>query len=110
MYVKKKSKIIIFTNHKNLLSFIKIKKLNQWQVKWLKLLGQYKLTIQYISNKNNDRADALNKQSDHMEIKTEFSHNIFKMNKNESLSANTKKLSAIIFLFITRMEPQAMTR
>ena len=46
--------------------------------------------------KNNDRADALNKRSDHMENKAEFSHNIFKMNKNESLSANTKKLSTII--------------
>ena len=30
MYVKKESKIIIFMNHKNLLSFIKTKKLNQW--------------------------------------------------------------------------------
>ena len=31
-----------------------------------------------------------------MKNKTKFSHNIFKMNKNESLSTNTKKLSAII--------------
>ena len=31
-----------------------------------------------------------------MKNKIEFNHNIFKINKNESLSANTKKLSAVI--------------
>ena len=31
-----------------------------------------------------------------MKNKTEFNHNIFKMNKNGSLSTNTKKLSTII--------------
>ena len=52
--------------------------------------------IQYISKKNNDRADALNKQKDYMKNKTEFNHNILKINKNESLSTNMKKLSAVI--------------
>ena len=46
--------------------------------------------------KNNDRADALNKKNDHMKKKLKFSHNIFKLNKNQLLSANIKKLSAII--------------
>ena len=46
--------------------------------------------------KNNGRADVLNGRSDHMKNKTEFSHNIFKINKNGSLSANPKELSAII--------------
>ena len=96
IYVKKESKIIIFMNHKNLLSFIKTKKLNWWQIKWSELLEQYKFTIQYISKKNNDRADALNRRSDDMENKAEFNHSIFKMNKNGLLSANTKKLSAVI--------------
>ena len=31
-----------------------------------------------------------------MKNKTKFNHNIFKINKNELLSTNTKKLSAII--------------
>ena len=96
MYVKKKSKIIKFMNHKNLLYFIKIKKLNQWQIKWLKILEQYKFIIQYILTKNNDRANALNKRCDHMKNKIEFSHNIFEINKNGLLSVNTRKLSTII--------------
>ena len=38
IYVKKASKLIIFTNHKNLLHFTITKQLNRRQVKWSKLL------------------------------------------------------------------------
>ena len=95
-YVERGSEVTIFTDHKNLLSFIKTKKLNRRQVKWSKLLGQYKFTIQYTSGKDNGRADALSRRSDHMKNKAEFNHNIFKINKDGSLSTNTKKLSAAI--------------
>ena len=65
-------------------------------MKWSKLLDQYKFTIQYISKKDNDRANALSRRNDHMKNKKVFNHNILKVNKNESLSINQRELSAIL--------------
>ena len=38
------------------------------QVRWLKLLGQYKFTIYYTLKKDNGRVDALSKRLDYMTI------------------------------------------
>ena len=65
IYAKKTSKFIILINHKNFLYFIITKKLNQKQIKWSKKFEQYKFTIRYTSNKNNDRANALNRQQNY---------------------------------------------
>ena len=96
IYVEKAFELKIFTNHKNLMHFIKIKQLNQKQIKWSKLFEQYKFTIQYTFEKDNDKIDALNKRSDHIKTKKIFNHNIFKINKNESISTNKHKLNAIV--------------
>ena len=96
VYAEKTSKFIIFTNHKNLLHFITIKQFNKRQVRWSKLLKQYKFTIFYISKKKNDRTNALSRRNDHMKIKEIFNHNILKINKNESLSINKHELNAIL--------------
>ena len=65
VYAKKTSKFIILTNHKSFVFFIITKELNQKQIKWSKKFAQYKFKIRYTSNKNNDRANVLNKQSDY---------------------------------------------
>ena len=96
VYAEETSKLTIFTNYKNLLHFITIKQLNKRQVKWLKLLRQYKFRIQYTLEKNNDRTNALNRRSDHMKSKRIFDHNILKINKNESLSTNTNEINATL--------------
>ena len=49
--------------------FIIIKELNRRQIKWSKEFEQYKFTIRYTSNKNNDRANALNRQQNYKKKK-----------------------------------------
>ena len=96
VYAKETSKLIILMNHKTLIHFTTIEQLNRRQMRWSKLLDQYKFTIQYISRKNNDKANTLSRRNDHMKDKKVFNHNILKVNKNESLSINQRELSAIL--------------
>ena len=96
VYAEEASSFTIFTNHKNLLHFTITKQLNRRQMRWSELLRQYKFNIQYTSEKENDRANALSRRSDHMKIKKEFHHNILKQNENESLSTNQKEFNATL--------------
>jgi len=96
VYTKESSKLTILTNHKNLVHFTTIKQLNRRQVRWSKRLGQYKFKIQYILGKDNGRADALSKRSDHIKTKKSFNHNILKVNNDESLLANKYELNATL--------------
>ena len=96
IYAEKTLELIIFTNHKNFLHFIKTKQFNKRQMRWSKLLKQYKFTILYTSKKENDKTNALNRRSDHMKTKKIFNHNILKINKNELLSINKYELNAIL--------------
>ena len=98
MYAEKSSKFIIFTNYKNLLYFINTKKFNKRQIKWSKMLKQYKFTIRYTSKKN-DKTNALNKRNDYMKNKNIINHSIFKINDNESLLINIQKINAILKIF-----------
>ena len=59
-------------------------------------MKQYKFKIQYTLEKNNDKANALNRQSDHMKSKRIFDHSILKINKNKSLSINTNEINATL--------------
>ena len=93
IYVEEASKFTIYTNHKNLFQFIIIKQLNRRQIRWSKLLEQYKFKIQYISKKKNERANALNRRIDHMKSKKVFNHNIFKVNDDEILFANRHEIN-----------------
>jgi hypothetical protein len=96
VYIKELSKLTILTNHKNLLHFIIIKQLNKRQMRWSKQLEQYKFKIQYTLDKDNDRANALSRRSDHIKTKKSFNHNILKINKNESLLANKYELNTTL--------------
>ena len=89
----------MYTNHKNLITFITIKQLNRRQIKWSELLNQYKLKIIYTSEKKNDRADAINWKSNYMRSKKVFNHSVFKINDDESLSSNRRKFNVMLRIF-----------
>jgi len=96
VYTEELLELTILTNHKNLVHFIIIKQLNKRQIRWLERLEQYKFKIQYILDKDNDRADALNRRSDHIKTKKSFNHSILKINKDESLLTNKHELNATL--------------
>jgi len=96
VYIEELLKLTILTNHKNLVHFIIIKQLNKRQIRWFERLKQYKFKIQYILSKNNDKADALNRRSNHIKTKKSFNYSILKVNKDESLLANKHELNATL--------------
>ena len=96
IYVEGALELTIYTNHKNLFQFIIIKQLNRRQVRWSKLLRQYKFTIQYIPRKKNGRANALSRRNDYMNSKEIFNHNIFKVNDDETLFVNSHEVNATL--------------
>ena len=98
VYTKEAFFLTIYTNHKNLITFITIKQLNRRQIKWLKLLDQYKLKIIYTSKKKNDRTDVMNRRSDYMRNKKVFNYSVFKINDDESLSSNKQKFNAMLHI------------
>ena len=76
-----------------MLQFITIKQLNRRQVRWSKLLEQYKFKIQYTSRKKNERANALSRRIDHINSKKVFNHNILKINDDEILFTNRHEIN-----------------
>ena len=85
VYAESCSELTIFTDHKNLVGFTTTKELNRRQVRWSELLGQYKFKIQYTPGKDNGRADALSRRSDHMEVKDITTQPILKQENDGSL-------------------------
>ena len=76
-----------------MLQFIIIKQLSRRQIKWLKLLEQYKFKIQYILKKENERTNALSRRINHINLKKIFNHNILKVNDDEILFANYHEIN-----------------
>ena len=109
MYAKKSSKFIIFNNHKNLLYFINTKKFNKRQIKWLKMLKQYKFMIRYTLKKN-DKTNALNKQNDYIKNKNTINYNIFKINDNKSLLINVQKMNATLKIFNNKQKQYSIIK
>ena len=93
VYVEEALELTIYIDHKNLLQFTITKHLNRRQVRWSKLLEQYKFKIQYTPRKENERANALSRRIDHMNSKKVFNHNIFKVNDDETLFANRHEVN-----------------
>ena len=85
VYAENCTDLKIYTDYKNLLQFITTKKLMKWQVWWSEELNQYKFKIIYILEKDNVWADALNRQSNLMNNKTETVITILKQTLNRSL-------------------------
>ena len=104
IYVEGALELTIYTNHKNLLQFIIIKQLNRRQIRWSKLLEQYKFKIQYTSRKENERANALSRRIDHMNSKKVFNHNIFKVNDDEILFANRHEINMTLKIMRNNQE------
>jgi len=50
----------------------------------------------YTLEKENDKADALSRRSDHIKTKNSFNHSILKVNNDESLLINKHELNAIL--------------
>jgi hypothetical protein len=50
----------------------------------------------YTSEKENGKADALSRRSDHIKTKNSFNHSILKVNNDESLLINKHELNAIL--------------
>jgi len=96
VYIEEALELTILTNHKNLLHFITTKELNRRQVQWFEKLEQYKFKILYILEKENDKADALSRRSNHIKTKKSFNQSILKINNDESLSINKHELNAIL--------------
>ena len=104
IYVEGALELTIYTNHKNLLQFIITKQLNQRQVRWLKLLEQYKFKIQYTSRKKNERKNALNWRINHMNSKKVFNHNILKVNNDEILFTNRHEVNETLKIMWNNQE------
>jgi hypothetical protein len=96
VYCEGAPQLTILTDHKNLLYFTTTKELNQQQVCWSKLLGQYKFTIKYTPGKENGRANTLSRQSNYMAENEPVRRNILAINKDGSLSTNYQEFNATL--------------
>ncbi|KAI7201342.1 hypothetical protein KC365_g18742, partial [Hortaea werneckii] len=96
VYCEGATGLTIYTDHKNLQYFTTTKDLSRRHCRWSELLGQYKFDIQYTPGKDNGRADALSRRSDYMEGKEQTSKALLKINKNGSLTTNTKEFNNIL--------------
>jgi len=96
VYAEGAPALTIFTDYKNLLHFTTTKVLRRRQVRWSEELGQYKFEIRYTPGRDNGRANALSRRSDYIEEKEQTRYNILKVNKDGSLSANTKEFNYVL--------------
>lgn len=64
IYAESCSDLVIFTDHKNLLTFTTTKALQRRHTRWCEEIGQYKFRIVYTPGKDNGRADALSRRHD----------------------------------------------
>ena len=79
---KAKKKIIVYTNHKNLLSLLHDKKLNQRQLRWAKKITHYDFEIKHIKKINNTIVDALSRRANY-ETTKKISKSLLR--KNETI-------------------------
>ena len=98
IYAENCSELTIFTDHKNFLTFTTTKKFNKKQIRWSKLLGQYKFKIIYTPNKNNGKTNAFNRKSNHMECKNSTKTPVFKQKNDKFFTTN--QLAATLKMFI----------
>ena len=56
--------VVVYTDHRNLEYFQRIKILNRCQARWAELLSEYNFVITYCPWEENGKADALSRQTD----------------------------------------------
>ena len=101
VYAESCSELTIFTDHKIFLTFTTTKEFNKKQIRWSELLGQYKFKIIYTPNKNNGKANAFSRKSNHMECKNSTKIPIFKQKDDGFFTTN--QLAATLRVFIPKM-------
>ena len=109
-YAEEALSLTIYTDHKNLITFITTKQFNRRQIRWSELLNQYKLKIIYTSEKENGRADALNRRNDYMRNKKVFNHNVLKINDDESLSLNKREFNIMLHILRDDQEQYSVVK
>ena len=82
-----KKNIIVYTNHKNLLSLLHDKELNQRQLRWTKKITHYDFEIKHIKEIDNTIVDTLNRRANY-----EATKKIFRslLRKNEAMLERAK--------------------
>ena len=88
IHLRIQEKIIIYTNHKNLLSFLCDKKLNQKQMRWAKKITHYDFEIKHIKETNNIVIDVLNRRANY-EATKRISRLLLKRNETMLKRAKT---------------------
>ena len=93
IYIQKfKKKNIVYTNHKNLLSFLCDKKFNQKQLRWAKKITHYDFEIKHIKETNNTIVDVLSRKANY-ETTKKISRSLLK--RNETMLKRTKAFEKI---------------
>src|SRR5262249_41374072 len=64
-------KVVVYSDHKNLLPFTLTKKLSDRQFRWLQMVCHVDMVIKHIAGRDNGRADALSRRPDLMDDPTD---------------------------------------
>ena len=86
-----KHRVVIYTNHKNLLYFTTTKVLNRRQVRWAKKLSRYNFKIFYRKDSENENVDALSRRSNYFEDSKASNEAILEV-FNDDITYNKKYL------------------
>ena len=87
-----KEPFMVKTDHKNLTSFLTIKKLNRRQVRWTEMLTEYYFVIEYVKGLDNARTDALSRKKE-LQRDDKVSGTLFKKDSNKKIRYNYPQLS-----------------
>ena len=68
------------------------------------------MKIIYISEKENDRADALNRRNDYMRSKEVFNQSVFKINNDELLSLNRREFNVVLRILRNNREQYSVIK
>jgi len=87
-----KESFMVKIDHKNLISFLTTKELNQRQVKWAEMLAEYHFEIEHVKGLDNARTDTLSKKEE-LQRNNKISGTLFKESSNKRIWYNYPQLS-----------------
>ncbi|TQV90159.1 pol protein [Cordyceps javanica] len=90
-----KHKIKVYTDHKNLTSFLTTKDLNKRQIRWYKTLTDYNFEIIYHKGSENGRADALSRREDLKSEEQVDNAPLLRTTKDGNLVLGTREIDVI---------------
>jgi len=86
-----KKLFVVKTDHKNLISFLTIKKLNRRQIKWAEMLTEYHFEIKHIKGSDNAKADTLSRKEE-LQRNDKMSGALLKSDKDRKIRYNHLQL------------------